>query len=63
MSVSEISRALHLDQKPLYRRIERHLRALREQLERGGFHSDIVDDLLGDRGVVLDFRLRKLEAQ
>src|SRR5207253_8323984 len=27
MSVSDVSRALHLDQKPLYRRIERHPRA------------------------------------
>jgi RNA polymerase sigma factor for flagellar operon FliA len=57
MSVAQIARSMQLDQKQLYRRIEKHLRALREDLERNGIAAEEAADLISDRGVVLDFRL------
>ena len=57
MSVADISRSLRLDQKALYRRVENRLRELRKVLVDHGFTADEVSDLIGDRGVVLDFRL------
>jgi RNA polymerase sigma factor for flagellar operon FliA len=36
MSIADIARALGLPQKPLYRRIERALAAVRRHLERAG---------------------------
>jgi RNA polymerase sigma factor (sigma-70 family) len=44
MSVADISRSLSIEQKPLYRRIQRALGALRKRLEAAGVtQSDIVD--------------------
>ena len=57
MSVAEIARSLGLDQKQLYRRIERHLREIRQRLEDAGIAADEAREILGDRGTVLDFRL------
>lgn len=57
MSVADISRSLRLDQKKLYRRMEAHLRDLRRALESQGIAAEEAADLIGDRGVVLDFRL------
>ena len=48
---------MQLDQKQLYRRIERHLREMRVELERNGIAADEAADLIGNRGTVLDFRL------
>ncbi len=47
LSVAEISRSLGLDQKSLYRRLERLLRALRDQLEQEGVGAPEVLDVLG----------------
>ncbi|HKH44782.1 MAG TPA: sigma-70 family RNA polymerase sigma factor [Thermoanaerobaculia bacterium] len=47
LKVSEIARQLKLDQKPLYRRLEKILNALRQELERRGVRADEVRGLLG----------------
>jgi RNA polymerase sigma factor for flagellar operon FliA len=57
MQVAAIARSLHLDQKQLYRTIEKRLRELRSLLERHGISEDVASDVIGNRGVVLDFRL------
>jgi RNA polymerase sigma factor (sigma-70 family) len=57
MTVAEIARSMQLEQKQLYRRIERLLRDLRAELERNGIAADEAAALIGDRGVVLDFHL------
>lgn len=45
LSVAEIARGLGLPQKPLYRRLERALGALRARLEQSGFSGDRVRQL------------------
>jgi hypothetical protein len=57
MTVAQIARSMQLDQKALYRRVERHLRELRAELERNGIAAKEAADLISDHGVVLDFRL------
>lgn len=56
MSVAQISRSLHLDQRALYRRIEKSLRTLRESLERAGIARNEVEDLF-ESPSMLDFKL------
>jgi RNA polymerase sigma factor for flagellar operon FliA len=56
MSVAEIARSLRLDQKQLYRRMEKLFRELREELHGAGLSASDIASLIGDRGVVLDFR-------
>lgn len=46
-TVAAVARALGLDQKPLYRRIERCLVALRSGLEERGVVAEMVTELLG----------------
>ena len=46
MKVPNIAKALSLDQKKLYKRIEKLLAALRGILERGGFDRRVIDDML-----------------
>jgi RNA polymerase sigma factor for flagellar operon FliA len=46
MSVAEIARTLAIPQKPLYRRLERLLEHLREQLEAEGISRERVSDFL-----------------
>lgn len=58
MSVAQIARSMRLGQKPLYRRMEKHLGALRSELEREGIDRRAIEDLIGARGAVLDFQLR-----
>jgi RNA polymerase sigma factor for flagellar operon FliA len=55
MTVAEIARALHVDQKPIYRQIHRRLRDLRRRLERSGLDADIVEDLTRGTKFHLDF--------
>lgn len=57
MTVAQIARSLRLDQKQLYRRVEKNLRTLRTELESNGVAAEEARDLIGQRGVVLDFRL------
>lgn len=47
-TVAQISRFLGLDQKQLYRRIEKILKELREELERRGFHKEDLEGLFDD---------------
>ncbi|HEX6038260.1 RNA polymerase sigma factor [Longimicrobium sp.] len=49
LSVADISRALSLEQKPLYRRLERIFGQLRKQLESAGITREDVLRLLDDR--------------
>lgn len=46
LSVADIARTLRLEQKPLYRRLERAVTALRRQLEALGVTADSVHDAL-----------------
>lgn len=46
MSVADISRALHLEQKPLYRRIQRALDVLRAPLEAAGIGREVIEEVL-----------------
>ncbi len=47
-SVADIARTLNAPQKPLYRRLDRALRALRGQLEKDGWSWERVGAMLGD---------------
>ena len=47
MAVSQIARALRLDQKLLYRRLDRRMRDIRTELERSGMAAGDVLDLIG----------------
>jgi RNA polymerase sigma factor (sigma-70 family) len=53
--VSEIARALSIDQKKIYKRIEKMLVAMRHDLERAGISRREVEDLLsrGDQDVAI----------
>jgi RNA polymerase sigma factor (sigma-70 family) len=59
MAVSQIARVLGLDQKLLYRRLERRMRDIREELEQSGLASRDVLDLIGRDEDLLDFDLGK----
>lgn len=48
--VSQIARNLHLEQKPLYRRLEKILKALREDLEGRGVRPEEIEEILGTPG-------------
>jgi len=62
MTVAQIARSLHLDQKVLYRRIERHMASIREALERDGLGADAARELM-DHGMSLDLDLGKHAAR
>lgn len=47
MSVAEIARVLRLDQKTLYRRMNRHLQSFREKLRVAGISGRDLHDLIG----------------
>lgn len=59
MSVAQISRVLGLDQKLTYRRIERRMREIKEELKRSGIASSDVYDLIGRDEALLRFDLGK----
>jgi RNA polymerase sigma factor (sigma-70 family) len=54
MSVAQIARALHRDQKPLYRQLKRRLRDLRRRLERCGVDGAVVSELTNGAKFNLD---------
>jgi RNA polymerase sigma factor (sigma-70 family) len=56
MSVAQIARALRLDQKQLYRQVEKLLRALRSHLEESGIAATDAADLIGAQNQILEFR-------
>ncbi|MCU1348044.1 MAG: polymerase sigma factor, sigma-70 family, partial [Acidobacteria bacterium] len=57
MTVAQIARALQLDQKLLYRRLENRMRDLRRQLEGHGVASRDALDLIGRDETDLEFHL------
>lgn len=57
MTVADTARSLQIDQRKLYRRIEAHLRDLRRSLESQGIAAEEAASLIGETGVVLDFRI------
>lgn len=59
MTVPQIARALGLDQKLTYRRIDRRMHDIREELERSGIAWRDVLDLIGRDEVLLQFDLGK----
>lgn len=56
-SIADISRALNIAQRPLYRRIEALLADLRKRLQRAGIRADAIGDLIGRPEPRLDFDL------
>jgi RNA polymerase sigma factor (sigma-70 family) len=58
-SVVSIARALGLEQRPLYRRLEALLARLRAGLEAAGVDASAVDDLIGIPNESLDFGLQR----
>ena len=48
MRIADIARGLHIDQKPLYRRLERLLALLRERLTQAGVTREQIGELLND---------------
>lgn len=61
MSVAEISRALQIDQKPIYRKIERALVAIRKDLQEFGIGDDDLREVLSC-GSALDFGFEQANA-
>ena len=57
MTVAQIARSMHIEQKLLYRRMEKLLHDLRAALERAGIDPREVADLIGREGAELDFAL------
>lgn len=55
MSVAEISRTLQIDQKPLYRRLQRALALMRRRLQDAGVSAADAEDVLTTRDTALDF--------
>ena len=49
LTVADIARSLQLDQKPLYRRLERLLLALRNRLLAAGVDDEMIADLFRER--------------
>lgn len=57
MTVAAIARILHVEQKPLYRRIEAIRKSLRKQLASAGIQPGDADDLVGRHDTRLNFGL------
>jgi RNA polymerase sigma factor (sigma-70 family) len=47
LTIADVARALHVEQKPLYRQLERSLASLRTSLEAQGVGGDVVTEWLG----------------
>jgi RNA polymerase sigma factor (sigma-70 family) len=58
LTIAEIARSMHLEQKPLYRRLRKICDGLREQLLKAGISPSRVDELIGQPDILLDFGLR-----
>jgi RNA polymerase sigma factor (sigma-70 family) len=58
-TVAQIARALHIDQKLLYRRLDRRLRDIRAELEGAGLASADVLDVIGRNSADIHFELGK----
>jgi RNA polymerase sigma factor for flagellar operon FliA len=58
-SIASIARAMRLEQRPLYRRIEALLASLRRALEGAGIDAASAGDLIGTAEETLDFGLER----
>lgn len=56
-SIADIARALGVEQRPLYRRVEALLAALRRALTAAGIDAGAAGELIGSAGEQLDFDL------
>jgi RNA polymerase sigma factor for flagellar operon FliA len=63
MTVAQIARAMQIDQRVLYRRIDHLLRDLRAALERLGIARADIADLIGRDSIDLHFHLRNAPAR
>ena len=61
LTVSEIARVMGVEQRPLYRQLERVLRKLRDALTRAGIDARTAADLIGSNLAEMDFGLREVE--
>lgn len=57
MAVATIARALQIDQKLLYRRLDKRMHDIREELERSGVDAEEALDLVGHDEAVVHFHL------
>ena len=57
MSIADISRTLYVEQKPLYRRLQRALARIRSRLQAAGIDAEDANELLAVRGTDFDFGL------
>lgn len=57
LTVAQIARSMHIEQKLLYRHLEKLMRDLRAELERAGIAPRDAADLIGREGTQLDFAL------
>lgn len=57
LTVAQIARSMQIEQKLLYRRIDKLMRDLRAELERAGIAPRDAADLIGREGTQLDFAL------
>jgi RNA polymerase sigma factor (sigma-70 family) len=62
LAVSEIARAMQVEQRPLYRQLERVLRKLREALAGAGIDARTAAGLIGSKLAEMDFGLRAVES-
>jgi RNA polymerase sigma factor (sigma-70 family) len=61
LAISEIARVMGVEQRPLYRQLERVLRKLRDALTRAGIDARTAADLIGSNLAEMDFGLREVE--
>jgi RNA polymerase sigma factor for flagellar operon FliA len=61
MTVADVSRALQVEQKPLYRQLTRHVTELRERLEVAGIDWSVAHDLLEHPFSGVDFTFLQIE--
>jgi hypothetical protein len=55
-SIADIAQALRLEQKALYRRVEKVLAGVRRDLERSGIDKDLALDLFRTSGGLLELK-------
>jgi RNA polymerase sigma factor for flagellar operon FliA len=60
LTVAEIARSLHVEQKPIYRKVKRVLTVLRKRLEAAGIGEDQAEELIVTRSCDLDFGLGEM---
>jgi len=63
MTPAQVARSLGLDQKLIYRRIERNMREMKRELERSGIALRDVLDLIGRDEVLVRFDLGKRKSR